>query len=72
MLDHIVDIPVLTVPQDIYDAILLAERVMVVADSKAAGQKPSGKLPDFYEVRRCLLTAGPERHPISGAAMVGG
>jgi hypothetical protein len=49
--DEDFDVPTVTVPPEIYDAILLAGRVMVVAPGK-----PRHGLPDAFAARRCLLT----------------
>jgi len=50
--------PVVTVSQDVYDAILLADRVMVVAEGKPKHALVTvGGLPDFFSLRQCILTA---------------
>jgi len=62
--------PVIAVSQDMYDAILLADRVMVVAEGKPKLSRMVGEgLPDFFSVRECYLTAGYEAQ---AALMVGG
>jgi hypothetical protein len=80
--DH--DVPVLAVASDIYDAILLADRAMVVAEGRTVGPVPAGRgagsLPNFFAVRQCLLSTGcapRATSPVSIAAallecMVGG
>jgi len=50
--DDASDFPVITVAPEVYDAILLARRVMVATQG-------SGK-PDFFGPRRCLMTAARE------------
>jgi len=70
--------PIISVSQDVYDAILLAEGAVVVAEGKP--QQPihaTGALPDFFTVRRCLLTTGadsvpPRSQPALLHRMVGG
>ncbi len=50
--------PVITVSQDVYDAILLTDRVMVVAEGKPkCTLVTGGGLPDFFSLRQCFLTA---------------
>jgi hypothetical protein len=70
--------PVITIAPDVYDAILLAEGVIVMVEGKP--QRPihsTGPLPDFFTVQRCLLTTGADSGPPSSAPallrrMVGG
>jgi hypothetical protein len=58
--------PVITVSHDVYDKILLAEQVFVVAEGK--GERPVGPaagalLADLFSVRRCLLINGADAGP---------
>ena len=63
--------PVITVSQDVYDAILLTDRVMVVAEGKPKCTLVTGGLPDFFSLRQCFLTASDAPAAILGL-MVGG
>jgi hypothetical protein len=55
--------PVITVTHDVYAKILQADGVIVVAEDSAARPIAAGALPDFFSVRRCLLTTGPDAGP---------
>jgi hypothetical protein len=77
--NHHVAPPVVTVAQDVYDQILLTDGVIMVADG--ALQRligPGGStLPNFFTVRRCLVTSGTDSRPPPGHVqpmhrMVGG
>jgi ABC-type nitrate/sulfonate/bicarbonate transport system ATPase subunit len=49
--------PIITVSQDVYDAILLADRVMVVAEGKPKDALVTGGgLPDYFSLRQCFLS----------------
>jgi ABC-type molybdate transport system ATPase subunit len=49
--------PIITVSQEVYDEILLADRVMVVAAGRPRHHREvGGGLPDFFSVRECFLT----------------
>jgi len=75
---HATHLPVITVPQDVYDAILLAERALVVAEGQRPVAAGGSRLADFSKARQCLMTAGDEaglRAPDQAAllrCMVGG
>jgi hypothetical protein len=64
--------PVITVSQHVYDAILLADRVMVVAEGKPKRTLVTGGgQPDFFSLRQCFLTASDAPEATLGL-MVGG
>jgi hypothetical protein len=71
--------PVITVSHDVYDKILLAEQVIVVAEGRVErpiGPAAGGLLADLFSVRRCLLVTGADGPPPSRPGlmhrMVGG
>jgi len=64
--------PVITVSQDVYEAILLAERVMVVAGGPAVAVDTGGGLPDLFSVRQCFLTTAGDAPAAFLRRMVGG
>jgi hypothetical protein len=77
MLDQTDDahkLPVLTVSGDVYHEILLAEGAIVMAapaqPSRAICQADP-KLPDFFAVRRCRLTAGRRDDEVSHVSKAG-
>jgi hypothetical protein len=65
--------PVITVSQDLYDEILLAERVMVVAEGRLKVSRVGGAgLPDFCSIRQCFLTNANDAPAAVLQLMVGG
>ncbi len=55
------DVPVITLPAEIYDAVLLADAVMLVTEGgppPRRDRRGPENLRDFFQVRRCLLTCG--------------
>jgi ABC-type molybdate transport system ATPase subunit len=65
--------PVLTVSQDVYDEILRADRVMVVAEGRAERVHEVGEgLPNFFSVRQCFLTSAQDAPAALLRLMVGG
>jgi hypothetical protein len=64
MLDHpaIGGIPTVTISPELYQAILVAGHVLIVAETGPDGATctppPRLGLPDFFGLRRCLLSHG--------------
>ncbi len=58
--DDVCDIPTITLPAEVYDAVLLTDAVLLVAE---AGPPPwcdgrlNAKLQAFFAVRRCRFTS---------------
>ena len=54
--DDFCDVPVVTLPAEVYDAVLLVDAVLIVAEGPPGYHGRLGKkLPDFFAVRPCLL-----------------
>jgi hypothetical protein len=58
--DDASDVPVISLPHEVYDAVLLADAVMLVTEQGA----PSATLQEFFKVRRCLLTCASGRRQL--------
>jgi hypothetical protein len=68
------NVPVISVSDDVYNAILLAEGALIVAEGQESPKMPleSGlKLPNFFAVRQYLLTAGHNGVSLSGISKAG-
>ncbi len=57
------DTPLLSVSDDVYDAILLADAVLVVAKGREIPAGTATTLARFFAVRRCRLTVAGSAKP---------
>jgi hypothetical protein len=70
--DDLPGIPLIALPARVYDAVLLADAAMIVAKGgvlPGGAGRASPALPDFFAVRRCLLTPAARDRPVNRAVL---